>query len=127
VIPENHFRIEQMDAVLDDPAKKQSKVDYLATSHLRMRKNIIAHNCFIDETTVEQLREMTFVFACIDKGVGKQLIVERLEEWGLPFIDVGMGIQLGDDNTLGGVLTLTTRKATVTLIKSRKYIRTPNR
>lgn len=98
-------------AALDDLAKKQSKVDYLAAIYSRMRKKIIAHNCFIDETTVDQLKAMTFVFLCIDRGVSKRLIVERLEEWGIPFIDTGMGIQLGDENKLGGIATVTTSTA----------------
>lgn len=93
---------------LDDLSKKQMKVDYLASIYSRMRKRIIPHNCFIDELTIEHLKEMSFVFICIDKGTGKRLIVERLEEWGMPFIDVGMGIQLGEDNTLGGIVTVTT-------------------
>ena len=76
-----------------------------------MRKTIIPHNCFIDELTIEQLKQMSFVFVCIDKGTAKRLIVERLEEWGKPFIDVGMGIQLGEDNTLGGIVTVTTSTA----------------
>ncbi len=95
-------------ASLDDLSKKQKKVDYLAAIYSRMRKNIIAHDCFIKEATVEQLKGMSFVFLCIDKGTGKRLIVERMEEWGTPFIDVGMGIQLGEDNTLGGIVTVTT-------------------
>ena len=41
----------------------------------------------------------------------KRLIVERLQEWGVPFVDVGMGIQLGNDNTLGGIVTVTTSTA----------------
>ena len=96
---------------LDDLTKKQQKVDYLGVLYSRMRKKVIAHDCFIDDTTVEQLKGMTFVFLCIDKGTGKRLIVERLEEWGTPFIDVGMGIQLGEDNTLGGIVTVTTSTA----------------
>jgi len=96
---------------LDDLSKKQMKVDYLAALYSRMRKGIIPHNYFIDELTIEQLKEMSFVFICIDKGTGKRLIVERLQEWGMPFIDVGMGIQLGEDNTLGGIVTLTTSTA----------------
>lgn len=96
---------------LDDLSKKQQKVDYLASMYSRMRKKIIPHDCFIDDTTVEQLKEMGFVFICIDRGTGKRLIVERLEEWGVPFIDVGMGIQLGEDNTLGGIVTVTTSTA----------------
>lgn len=73
-----------------------------------MHRKIIAHDCFIDDTTVEQLKGMSFVFICIDKGSGKRLIVEQLEEWGIPFVDVGMGIQLGEGNTLGGIVTATT-------------------
>ena len=93
---------------LDDLSRKQQKVDYLAGIYARMRKRIIPHDCFIDELTIDALREMSFVFICIDKGMGKRLVVERLQEWGVPFIDVGMGIQLGEDNTLGGIVTVTT-------------------
>jgi ThiF family protein len=93
---------------LDDLSKKQAKVDYLANVYSRMRKRIIPHDYSIDELTIEQLKEMSFVFICIDKGTGKRLIVERLQEWGIPFIDVGMGIQIGEDSTLGGIVTVTT-------------------
>lgn len=93
---------------LEDLGKKQQKVYYLASIYLRMRKNIIPHDCFIEEATIEQLNGMSFVFLCIDKGAGKRLIVERLEEWKIPFIDLGMGIQLGEDAELGGIVTLTT-------------------
>jgi Domain of unknown function (DUF6791)/ThiF family len=96
---------------LDDLSKKQMKVNYLATIYSRMRKRVIPHNCFIEDLTIEQLREMNFVFICIDKGTGKRLMVERLEEWDIPFIDVGMGVQLGEDNTLGGIVTVTTSTA----------------
>ena len=105
-------------ASLEELSKKQQKVDYLAAVYSQMRKNIIPHDCFIDEATVNQLQGMSFVFVCIDKGTGKRLIVERLEEWGLPFIDVGMGIQLGDDNTLGGIVTVTT-----STVKKRDHLR----
>jgi hypothetical protein len=50
---------------------------------------------------------MTFVFLCIDRGGAKRLIVERLEQWGIPFIHVGMGIHLVDE-ALGGILTACT-------------------
>jgi hypothetical protein len=97
---------------LEDLSKKSMKVDYLADIYSRMRKRVIPHNCFIDDSTVEQLKEISFVFICIDKGTGKRLIVDRLHEWGIPFVDVGMGIQLGEDNTLGGIVAVTTSTAT---------------
>jgi hypothetical protein len=96
---------------LDNLNKKQTKVDYLARVYSRMRKKIIPHGHFIDERNVEQLREMRFVFICIDKGTSKRVIVERLQDWGIPFIDVGMGIQLGEENKLGGIVTVTTSTA----------------
>jgi Domain of unknown function (DUF6791)/ThiF family len=96
---------------IEDLSKKQPKVDYLTSIYSRMRKKIVPHNYSVDETTIEQLKEMSFVFICIDKGTGKRLIVERLQEWGIPFIDVGMGIQLGDENRLGGIITVTTSTA----------------
>jgi hypothetical protein len=95
-------------ASIEDLTKKQQKVSYLATFYSQMRKNIIPHDCFIDEATADQLQGMSFVFVCIDKGVGKRLIVERLEQWGIPFIDVGMGVQFGDEDMLGGIVTVTT-------------------
>ena len=50
---------------------------------------------------------MDFVFVCLDKGAPKKLIVEKLEEFNIPFSDAGMGIQL-NDNTLGGIVRVTT-------------------
>ncbi|HCR55635.1 TPA: hypothetical protein DIV49_01560 [Candidatus Saccharibacteria bacterium] len=88
--------------------KKNLKVDHLAEIYSHLRRGIIPHGYFVDETTIEQLKLMSFVFICIDKGAVKQLIVEQLECWSIPFIDVGMGVQLGDNDTLGGIVTVTT-------------------
>jgi hypothetical protein len=55
---------------------------------------------------VDALREMSFVFLCME-GTAKQFIVEKLEEFGLPFIDVGMGVYLSE-GSLGGILRVTT-------------------
>lgn len=50
---------------------------------------------------------MNHVFVCIDHAPTKQLIVDRLHSWGLPFIDVGTGIYKKRD-ILGGILLVTT-------------------
>jgi tRNA A37 threonylcarbamoyladenosine dehydratase len=59
---------------LEDLKKVQKKVNYVADVYSRMRKKIIPHDYFIDEETVEQLREMSFVFICVDKGTGKRFM-----------------------------------------------------
>jgi molybdopterin/thiamine biosynthesis adenylyltransferase len=83
------------------------KVHYLAAIYSRMRRNIFAHDCFIDESNVDQLKGMGFVFICVDKGAVKKLIIEKLEEWCVPFVDVGMGIEKIDAG-LTGILRVTT-------------------
>ena len=53
---------------IEDLSKKQPKVDYLTGIYSQMRKKIVPHNYSVDETTIEQLKEMSFVFICIDKA-----------------------------------------------------------
>lgn len=83
------------------------KVDYLATQYSRMHRGIRPHGYYLDRSNVEELRGMDFVFLCLDRGYAKKEIVEKLMEWGVPFIDVGMGVDLAEE-ALGGILTVTT-------------------
>ena len=82
-----------------------SKAQYFQGIYSAMRRNIFVHP-HVDEETVEYLRGMDFVFIAIDKGSARQLLVDRLEEWGIPFIDVGMGV-VETDNSLLGQLRVT--------------------
>ena len=92
---------------IEQLAERQAKVFYFRDIYSRMRRGVVAHDCFIDASNVEQLREMAFVFLCLDRGGEKRRIVERLLEWGTPFVDVGMGVEL-HEGMLGGVLRVTT-------------------
>jgi hypothetical protein len=47
----------------------------------------------------------------MDANDVKKEVVEKLEEWGKPFIDVGMGIQL-ENGSLLGILRITTSTIT---------------
>ena len=46
---------------------------------------------YVGPENVDELRDMSFVFMCFE-GPAKKLIVDKLEEFGLAFIDVGMGV-----------------------------------
>jgi molybdopterin/thiamine biosynthesis adenylyltransferase len=83
------------------------KVQYLAEIYSKMRRGIFANPSHIDSSNIDQLREMDFVFLCVDKGGIKKLIIEKLEEWNIKFIDVGMGIEKYE-TSLTGVLRVTT-------------------
>jgi hypothetical protein len=75
-----------------------------------MHRGVVDHPVYLDAGNVEELRGSDFVFVCLDKGVPKKLIVEKLEEFNIAFTDVGMGIQL-TDNALGGIVRVTTSTA----------------
>ena len=94
-------------AALDDLKAIPQKVDYFAGLYSKMRRGIIPHDEYIDATNVEQLRGMDFVFLCLDRGGAKKLIAEKLQEFGTPFVEVGMGV-LPIDDSLQGVLHVTT-------------------
>lgn len=89
---------------------KPKKVAYFAEQYSRIRRNIIPHDCYLDSSNIGLLQDMNFVFLCLDRAEDKLPIVERLEEWSIPFIDVGMGVHLVDDSLLG-VLRITSSTA----------------
>lgn len=91
---------------VEELREKPLKVTYLKNKYSKMHRGIVAHETYVHRENVEQLREMDFVFLCLDRGGMKQLIVEKLEEFSIPFIDVGMGLFLQDES-LGGVIRIT--------------------
>ena len=67
------------------------KAAYFGSIYSQMRRNIVVHD-YLDESTADELRGMDFVFIAVDSGHGRKLVVEKLVEFGVPFIDVGMGV-----------------------------------
>jgi len=90
-----------------DLRAKQHKVSYFKALYSKMHKGIVDHAVYVDVENAEELRGMDFVFLCVDKGAAKKVIVEKLEEFKVPFCDVGMGIQL-NNGALGGIVRATT-------------------
>jgi hypothetical protein len=88
-----------------DLERKLSKVEHFAQIYAGMRNGIVAHDCLIDETNVAELREMSFVFIAADSGTAKRLISSKLVEFGIPFVDVGMGLWERDGRIGGNVRT----------------------
>ena len=95
--------IEQLDA-------QPRKVNYLHGVYSKMRDNIISHEYPIGASNLEELSGMSFVFICIDGGEPKKAIVEKMVALGIPFIDVGIGLQ-AIDNALTGSIRVTTGTA----------------
>jgi hypothetical protein len=91
----------------DELGERLHKTTYFERLYSKMRRGIFGHEVYIDATNVDQLQGMYFVFLCLDRGGAKRLIVEKLEEYVIPFVDVGMGVDMTDES-LGGILRVTT-------------------
>ncbi|BCP55832.1 hypothetical protein K32_44490 [Kaistia sp. 32K] len=82
------------------------KVEYFASIYSRMHKGIVPHAVDIDANNVHLLEGITFAFLSMDAGDAKRTVIAKLEAMGVPFIDVGMGLELVD-GSLGGILRVT--------------------
>lgn len=91
-------------AELDGAPKK---VEYFQRKYDPLRRNIFAHPVHVDEGNIEELRDMAFVFLAMGTGASKKYIIKKLEEFGVPFIDTGMGVYRAT-NSLAGIVRTTT-------------------
>jgi hypothetical protein len=92
---------------IEELREAPKKVDYLKGIYSRMRRGIIAHAEALSANNLHLLDGITFAFLCMDAGEEKRLVVEKLETLGVPFVDMGMGLEL-DEGSLGGILRVTT-------------------
>lgn len=83
------------------------KVNYFTEIYARMRRKIIPHPVALSAENVHLLHGLDFVFICMDEGRSKLEIVALLEASSASFVDVGMGVQVGDNNLLGIVRVTT--------------------
>jgi hypothetical protein len=102
----NAFRAPGAPSV-DELREQRLKTRYLGGIYSKMNRRIKAHETGIDSSNVDALRDMTFVFLCFDPGPDKKIIVDKLEELSISFIDVGIGLYRRGDS-LGGKLRVTT-------------------
>lgn len=94
-------------ATIEDLRAQLKKVEYFRRLYEPMRDGIIAHPDYVDESNVNALQGFDFVFLATDGRPGKEAVLRKLEEFGVPYIDTGMGIENCDDG-LRGVLRITT-------------------
>lgn len=93
-------------ASIEELREAPKKVDHLKAIYSRMHRRIVAHAVLLDAGNIHLLDGVSFAFVCVDAGPAKRVIVGRLEALGVPFVDVGMGLELVD-GSLGGILRVT--------------------
>lgn len=94
-------------ATVDELRQQPLKVNYLYNRYQAMHRGIVRHGYHLNSNNVDELATMDFAFICIDDGEPKKSIVKALEEFGKPFIDVGMGLYAKND-AIGGIVRVTT-------------------
>ena len=94
-------------ATVDELRERLRKVDYLHRRYAPMHRGIVPHPVYVYEANIEELQGFDFVFLTMDSGPDKETIIRKLEAYGIPFIDTGMGIENSDDG-LRGILRVTT-------------------
>lgn len=92
---------------LETLRRSPTKVEFLHAQYSNMHRRIVPHEVALGDSNVSELNGFDFVFICIDDGAAKAPIVRFLEEQGIAFVDVGIGVEL-QDGMLGGVVRATT-------------------
>lgn len=90
---------------IEELRNNQKKINYLQSIYSKMHKGIITHDYHVDSMNVGELVTNDFVFICIDALEVKREIISTLQQHSVPFIDVGVGINLVDGLLSGSVRT----------------------
>ena len=82
------------------------KAQVFESRYDNLRHGLHVEAIYIDETTADRLDGVTFAFVCVDKGSSRAAIFDLLISRGIPFIDVGMGLNR-KHGPIGGMLRVT--------------------
>jgi len=88
-------------ASIDTLNKRMKKVDYFSDVYSQIRRGIKAYPENVTEKNIDLLKELSYVFICIDNNNAKGMIISNLKKFGVTFIDVGLGVNLVEDNLIG--------------------------
>lgn len=106
-------------ASIDTLNKRMKKVDYFTEIYSQMRRGIKAYPENVTEENIELLNGLSYVFICIDSNSAKSMIISHLNKFGVTFIDVGLGVNVVDENLIG--------QLRVTVGTPEKFDHIPNR
>lgn len=73
------------------------KVDYYVDLYSRLHTGIVGHDKRITAENVGELADCTFVFISVDSNTARTAITKGLLQLGIPFADVGLGVNKVND------------------------------
>ena len=98
---------------------QMKKVDYYASVYSQMRKWIRAFPTRVTDENINLLKDLSYVFICIDSNTARSVIISKLLQFGIPFIDAGLGVNIAEENLVGTLR--------ITVGTPEKYDHIPNR
>lgn len=105
--PHNAFRMPGAVSI-ETLRSRPKKVDFFQAHYSQMRRGIVSHPYYVDESNIQALNGFDFVFVSVDDGPSRKLICEYLSRNGIPFVDVGMGLEKDDaSNSILGLCRVT--------------------
>ena len=80
----------------------ENKAEYFGQHYQRFRKGVSIHpEYWRPDEHANVFDELDFVFIAVDKAEVRAALCETLEQRGIPFIDVGMGVRLHQERVRG--------------------------
>lgn len=77
---------------LDSAELGKTKAEVYRNRYENFRAGLSIEAKYIDATSSSELKGVTFAFVCVDKGPARAAIFDILIDLGIPFIDVGLGL-----------------------------------
>jgi tRNA A37 threonylcarbamoyladenosine dehydratase len=78
-----------------------NKALYFENIYSAMHRHIKAVPEFITEQNLSELDQLSFVFICVDSNKVRKILSDHLLKKSIPFIDVGLGVELVDNQLIG--------------------------
>lgn len=91
---------------------RPKKVHHFANLYSKLKRGIVPHPEHVTAQNVGELRDADFVFLTMEGNQTKRLIVEHLTTFGVPFVDVGIGLNVHQNQLYGAVQTISRTPAT---------------
>jgi hypothetical protein len=88
---------------LEQLHRMYNKADYYCEVYSQMHKGIVSHPYYITPENIHELKTFSFAFVAIDKPEVKKYLLAYLLKMNIPFMDVGMGLHLGNENLTGTI------------------------
>lgn len=107
---------------LDDGDLGLSKADVYRRRYDSFRCNLNLQYKYIDHSCSADLEGVTFAFVCVDKGCARAEIFDLLISLGIPFIDVGMGLDRKQDALAGQIRTTYFAPESATIVRDRGLV-----